>query len=129
MSYLMTDLTVTPGNTVYYIWLGFFLKESDITFYKFFGLSKYYFHIILLEHCKKHWQTEQPMDGTWVEPTKHASVRSRGNPLKTSRKENKTKVKISDSEIVLQLYLLSGQWNYFDQSSCLFLYQRIFFYI
>lgn len=33
MSYLMTDLTVTPGNTVYYIWLGFFfLKKATLHF-------------------------------------------------------------------------------------------------
>lgn len=32
MSYLMTDLTVTPGNTVYYIWLGVFLKKATLHF-------------------------------------------------------------------------------------------------
>lgn len=32
MSYLMTDLTVTPGNTVYYIWLGFFFKKATLHF-------------------------------------------------------------------------------------------------
>lgn len=33
MSYLMTDLTVTPGNTLYYIWLGFFfLKKATLHF-------------------------------------------------------------------------------------------------
>lgn len=55
MSYLMIDLIVILGNIVYYIWLGFFLKESDIIFYKFFGLFKYYFYIILFEYCKKYW--------------------------------------------------------------------------
>lgn len=40
------------------------------------------------------------MDGIWVELIKYVSVRFRGNFFKMSRKENKIKVKISDSEIV-----------------------------